>query len=174
MATSDGGVQANAQNQANAAQTRATTAFNSVSPLYSELAQGNTGYTPQQKSDMQTALLQSAGGGVAAATGQGGLLAARTGNAGAAAASIAAAARDAQVTQSQGQLQLGNQNAQLEEQNRLAGLSGLTNLYSDADQAGQGYLNTANNAQENGFGKQLINGVIQQAGGAGQAFLGKK
>ena len=139
-------------------------ALNTINPIYSQLASGTVGYTPQEKSDMLTSSAQSLGGGVSAATGAGGLLAARTGNAGGATAAIDDAARSAGVTQSQNALNVQNQSDQLATQNQRVGLSGLNSIYGDANGQADASLNTANNTQPS-FLKQLgltaANGAVK-------------
>ncbi len=67
--------------------------YGSLAPELQAQAAHPQGYTPQQKSAINTAGQQSAGGSMAGATGQGALLAARTRNAGAGANAIQQAGR---------------------------------------------------------------------------------
>lgn len=148
MAISGSGVERNAL--ANSAQSvgQAKTAYDTVNPIYSRLATGTTGYTPQQKADELTASSQSLGGGQAAAVGQGGLLEARTGNAGGAAAAIDDAAHNAATVQSSNALDVQNRSDALATQNQRVGLSGLNSVYGDANRTGADYLSTANSAAQ--------------------------
>lgn len=148
MAISGSGVEKNALANSSTATGQATTAYNDVNPIYSKLATGTVGYTPQQKSDQLTASSQSLGGGVSAAVGQGGLLAARTGNAGGATAALDDASRQAGVTQSGNALDVQNQSDQLATQNQRVGLAGENSIYNDANSTGVGYLNTADAAAQ--------------------------
>ncbi len=130
------------------ARTQAMSAYNTVNPIYSKLATGSVGLTPQQKSNMLTASADSLGGGVSSATGQGGLYAARTGNAGGATAAIDDAARQAGVQQSENALNVENTDAEVARQNQKLGLAGLNGIYDDASRTGVDYLNTANSASQ--------------------------
>lgn len=148
MAISGSGVEKNALANSGAAVAQATNAYNTVNPIYSKLATGTVGYTPQQKADELTASSQSGGGGVASAVGQGGLLAARTGNAGGAAAALDDASRNAVAQQSSDSLGVANRSADLATQNQRVGLAGENSIYNDANRTGTDYLNTANSAAQ--------------------------
>src|SRR4051794_39596777 len=100
MSMSGSGVEKNALAGSATAGTTAQNALSTVNPIYSRLATGTVGYTPEQKADMKTSAAQGLGGAVAGATGAGGLYAARTGNAGGAAAAIDDSARAAMQQQS--------------------------------------------------------------------------
>lgn len=148
MALSGSGVEKNALANSGQAVDQATSAYNTVNPIYSKLASGTVGYTPQQMADEKTASEQSTGGGVSAAVGQGGLYAARTGNAGAPTAALDDAARNAGVTNSDNALDVQNRSDALATQNQRIGLSGLNGIYDDANSTGEGYLGIANNNQQ--------------------------
>ena len=144
---SSSGVKSDAFANSNAANNNAATLQTQLNPLYSNLATGNVGFTPQQKANMLTAGAQGLGGGVAAATGQNALYAARTGNIGGDAVALDDAARQAGIQQSNVNLGVQNADAQEAEKNRQIGLSGLNGLYDTNQQAGYNYLNLANNAK---------------------------
>lgn len=148
MGMSGSGVEKNALNASANAGQQAQAAYNTVDPIYSEMASGNVGLTPIQKSRMLTASGQSLGGANAGAVGQGALYGARTGNAGAATAAIDDSARSAMEKQSENALDVENKDAQLASQNQRFGLSGISDIYSDANRTGEGYLNTADSAAQ--------------------------
>lgn len=140
------GVEKNALNNSANAVTQAQDAYSTVNPIYSEMATGDYGLTPQQKANLQTASMQSTGGAVAGAVGQGALQAARTGNAGGSAAAIDAATRAGIQQESKNALDIQNEDAQVARQNQQTGLSGISDIYKDANATGSDYLNTANSA----------------------------
>ena len=144
---SSSGVKQDAMVNSDQANNRAAGAFSTLNPLYTSMATNPQGYTPQQKANLLTAGAQGLGGGVAAATGQNALYAARTGNVGGDALALDDATRQAGVTQSNVDLGVQNQDAQLQQQNRNIGLQGLNGLYNTNEQAGYNYLNLANNAK---------------------------
>jgi len=102
--------------------------YGTLAPELQAQAAHPMGYTPQQKSAINTAGQQSAGGSMAGATGQGALLAARTRNAGAGANAIQQSGRNASDELSKvatgtevGSADLANQ----QQQNAYKGLEGL-------------------------------------------------
>jgi len=145
---SGSGVEKNALAASSNAGNQSQSAFNSINPIYNNLASGTVGYTPTEKANQLTASSQSLGGGVAGAVGQGGLLAARTGNAGGATAALDDASRQAGVQQGENALGVQNASDQLATQNQRVGLSGLNSIYSGGNSAGENYLGTANSAQQ--------------------------
>lgn len=145
---SSSGVEKNALNNSAVAGNTASGALSTINPIYSQMAEGNMGFTPQQKSNMLTASGQSLGGAVSGAVGEGGLLAARTGNAGGSASALDDAARTAGVQESSNALGVENADASLAHQNQITGLNGLNSIYDDANKTGVDYLNTANSAQQ--------------------------
>lgn len=147
-------------------------ALSTINPIYSQMAAGGMGYTPQQKSDQLTASSQSLGGGVAGAVGQGGLMAARTGNAGGAAAALDDASRQAGVQQSSNALDVQNRSDQLATDNQRVGLSGLNSIYSGANGQADASLNTANQAAKP-FWQQALLAGISGGGQVGAAYAGK-
>jgi hypothetical protein len=122
-------------------------AYNTIAPIYTQMAMRPQGLTPQQMANALTASGQSLGGSLSALVGQGALQAARTGNAGAYQAAMAEAARNAAQQGSQNALQLQLQNAQLQREQQAQGLRGLQDIYQLANQAGTQYLNIANQAR---------------------------
>jgi hypothetical protein len=148
MAMSGSGVEKNALNNSGQAVGQATTAYNTVNPIYSAMAKDPQGLTPVEKANSLTASEQSTGGGVASAVGQGGLMAARTGNAGGATAALDDASRMAGVTNSANALDVQNRSDQLATQNQRLGLAGVNGIYQDANKTGEGYLNIADSSQQ--------------------------
>jgi hypothetical protein len=168
------GVEKNALANSGAAVNQATSAYNTSNPIYSQMATNPQGYTPEQKGNLLTASAEALGGGQSAAVGAGSLLAARTGNAGGATAAIDDAARQAGVQSSQNALSVENQDAQLADSHQREGLAGLNGIYDDANKTGGDYLNTAEDASKNSFGKMLAMGALSSAGFAGGSYLGRK
>jgi hypothetical protein len=171
MGMSSSGVKSDALANYGTNSSTAAGALSTINPIYSQMAQGNMGLTPRQKSDALTASSGSLGGGVAGAVGEGGLLAARTGNAGGATAALDDAARTAGVTQSQNALGVQNQSDAIARQNQQTGLSGLNSIYSGSNQQADASLNTANNVPQSFWQKLALQGV-QSAGQVGAAFAG--
>lgn len=136
--------QALKRNGVNAGQ--ADQSFGTIAPAYTRLTTGTAGYTPGQLADMQTSALQSTSGKLADASGLATLAAARTGNAGASTAALDDIARAGTAAVSDADLGISRDNANLEQQNMRFGLSGLTNLYGDANSAADANLGTAANA----------------------------
>lgn len=147
-------------------------ALNTINPIYSEMATGTMGLTPDQKASALTASSQSAGGGMASAVGQGGLLAARTGNAGGATAAIDDAARSAEVANSKNALDVQNQSNTIARQNQAQGLAGLNSIYDTANGQADASLNTANQVAKP-FWQQLALQGVQSAGTVAGAAAGK-
>ena len=131
-------------------------ALSTVNPIYSKLATGTVGLTPQQQSNALTASGQSLGGGVASAVGQGDLMAARTGNVGGYTAALDDASRQAGVQQSSNALGVQNQSDQIARQNQQIGLGGLSGIYNDANGQANQSLQVANQAQPGFFSKLLM------------------
>jgi hypothetical protein len=169
---SDGGVQNNAMNAAKTAQGQAGGAYNQLNPIYAQMANNPQGFTSQQKANMLGASAQSLGGSMSAATGQANLATARTGNIGGYSAGLDDAARSAGVTQSQNAMGVENQDAALQRQQQSQGLDGLNGLYHGASSTGQGYLNTAEDAQKNNFLKQITMQAMSNANKAMTAGAG--
>lgn len=160
--------------------------FGNAGSLYGTLAPTLTaeathpgGYTPTQKAAMNTAAQQSAGGSMSGAVGQGALLAARTRNAGAAQNAIQQAGRQSSENLSDAALRTEMSNANLQQKQQQAGISGLENLYNTdlggsaralglSDQA----LNTADQAAANNPWMRLAMQSIQAGGQAAGAYYG--
>lgn len=168
---SGSGVEKNALNNSANAVTQANGAYNTVNPIYTAMAEHPTGYTPQQKANLNTASMESVGGSVAGAVGQGNLEAARTNNAGGYTAALDDAARGGMVQNSENALGVQNQDAQLATQNQRIGLNGLNGIYQDANQTGEGYLNTANSASQAAANRKMgyVKMGLQTAGALGGA-----
>ncbi len=110
------------------AQGNANSLYGSLAPTLEGEVAHPVGFAPSDLSAMETGAQQSAGGSQSGAVGQGGLYAARTGNKGAAAAAIADASRGAGQQLSKNLLGIRSANANLKNDQRQAGISGLTNL----------------------------------------------
>lgn len=98
-------------------------------PQYQQEATNPTGYDPKDLAAMNTAGSQSVGGATAGAVGELGLQAARTGNAGGFAPAADEAVRSGQRQMSANALGVRGANADLKQQQKQAGLSGLASLY---------------------------------------------
>ena len=147
MASGGSGVKGDALAQYGTNTGEAASAYNTLSPIYTQMATNPQGFTPQQKANMLTASAQSLGGGVASAVGEGNLEAARTGNIGGYDVALDDAARNAARVQSGNALQVQNQDAQLADEHQREGLAGLDSLYGTSTGAGANYLQLANNAK---------------------------
>jgi hypothetical protein len=121
-------------------------AYGSLAPQLNAEITNPQGYTPAQKAAQNTAAQQSTGGSQAGAVGQGALQAARTRNAGGADAAIAQSARTAGQNLSNAALTTETNNANLQQQQRQAGLSGLQSLYGTTLGGSENALGLSNNA----------------------------
>jgi len=166
------GIEKDALANAGTAGSQSAAAYQAASPIYAQLAQGNTGYTPQQTADQLTSSQQTLGGGIASAVGQNGLTAARTGNAGGNPLALDDAARGAGVTQSGNALDVAKANADLMQKNRNIGLAGESGIYSDANSTANANLNTANTAAANNPWLKLLQSTIAAGGQVGAAAAG--
>ena len=169
---SSSGVKSDALNLSGTNAATASGALNQVNPVYQQMISGNDGLSPQQMANGRTAIQQNGGGAVAGAVGQGGLLAARTGNAGGATAAIDDAARGAMATGSAGDLQLQQQSDQLAHQNQIAGLSGESQIYSDANGQANDALKTAASVGP-GFWQQFLQNGLAGASSVASAYAGR-
>ena len=165
------GVKQDALNQYGTNASTAAGALSTVNPIYSQLATGTVGLTPQQQSNMLTASGQSLGGSVAGAVGQGALMDARTGNAGGATATLDDVARQAGVQQSANALGVQNQSAQIARQNQQLGLQGESSIYNNANGMATSDLNTANNVRPSTWSQLLMGGI--GAAGTASPTIGK-
>jgi hypothetical protein len=153
----------------------AANVYGGLEPQLQAEAAAPSGYTPTQKASMNTAAQQSAGGGNASAIGEGNLYAARTKNAGGAKEAIGAATRGSGENLSNAAV--GNEvaNANLQQHQHQAGLSGLEGLNSTELGGGEQALGLSNQAlnisqdayNNNPYNKTL-NTAIQAAGSAGK------
>jgi hypothetical protein len=156
--------------------------YGSLAPTLQTEAVHPQGYTPSQKAAIDTSAQQSAGGSMSGATGQGALLAARTRNAGAAQNAIQQAGR--QSSQNLSNAAVGTQvnNANLQQKQQQAGLSGLEGLNStelggslNALGLSNQALNTANQAKPSFWSSIAQSGAknLMNAGlDAGEGFAG--
>lgn len=166
-----------ASNLSNQLTANAASVYGGLEPQLQAEAAAPSGYTPTQKAAMNTAAQQSAGGGNAGAEGQARLYAARTNNAGGAKAAIGAATRGSGANLSNAAVGTEVQNANLQQKQRQAGLSGLSNLNQTETSAGEGALGlsdqalgVANDAYNNNPWIKTLQTAMQSAGqGAGMA-----
>jgi hypothetical protein len=120
--------------------------YGGLEPQLAATAAHPGGYTPQQKAMMNTAGQQSAGGSTAGAIGQGRLYAARTRNAGGARQAIGEAVRGAGQNLSNTAVGTELANADLQQKQRQAALSGLQGLYGTQLKGGEEALGLSNEA----------------------------
>jgi hypothetical protein len=129
--------------------------------------------------NMNTAAMQTAGGGNGATVGGAMQAAARTNNAGAYDPAIAQAGRDASSQLSDAALGIQNRNAMLQEDQRQQGIQGLQNMYGENTGASQNALGLSNSALQvkNGADAQTFNQWYQPfktiSGNATSAFTGQ-
>jgi len=135
--------------------------YGSLAPTLTAQMAHPAGDTPQQKSAINTAGQQSAGGSMAGATGQGALLAARTRNAGAGANAIQQSGRNAsdELSKVATGTEVGSANlANEQQQGAIKGLEGLNSAELGGSLQALGLsnsaLNTANQAKPS-FWSQL-------------------
>jgi hypothetical protein len=133
-----------------------------------------SGYTPAQMASQTTAAEQTAGGSNAAGAGSALLRAARTRNAGAEGGTIAQVNRQGGENLSQVNAGIQNKNANLQQQQKQQGISGLEGLYGENVGAGEKALGESNTAYKDAgdmstFWQQLL---LQGMQSAGQAATG--
>lgn len=150
-----------------------------LTPALTQEAVNPTGYTPTQLGAQTTAAEQSAGGSNAGATGGALLRAARTRNVGSAPAAIDQSSRNAGQDLSQINAGIQTNNANLQQKQKQAGISGLEGLYGENVNAGEGALglsdsalNDAGNLQN--FWQSLLMQGIKTGGEVGSAYLNNK
>jgi hypothetical protein len=167
-----------ASNMSSGLASNAGALYGSLAPTLSAEAAHPSGYTPTQKAAMDTAAQQSAGGSMAGATGQGALLAARTKNAGAAQNAIQQSGRQASQNVSDAAVGTEVANANLQQKQQQAGITGEENLYNtelggsqNALGLSNSALNTANSADANNPYMQLLQSGIAAGGQVGAAAL---
>lgn len=180
------GIAGQAGNNSNTAQGLSNILTNNAASLYGSLApelQSEAahppGYTPSQIASQNTAAQQSGGGSQAATVGAGGLYAARTKNAGAAQNAIGAGTRGAGANLSNAAVGVQNKNADLQQQQKQEGLTGLGGLYSTNLTGGENALglsnsalNTEMQAQANNPWMKLLQSGMAAGGQIGAAALG--
>jgi hypothetical protein len=108
----------------------ASSLYNSLFPQFTAEATNPQGFGATDLAAMNTAAQQSVGGSTAGAVGQGTLRAARTRNSGGADTALDSAVRSGQQTLSEDALGIQGENAMLKQQQKQAGLSGLSSLYN--------------------------------------------
>src|SRR5271167_3447558 len=135
-----------AQNLSNNLTANASNIYGGLEPTLQAEAAHPQGYTPTQLANMNTAAMQSAGGSQAGAVGQGGLLAARTRNAGAAQNAVGAGTRHDGQNLSNAAVGTQLQNANLQQKQQQAGISGLGGLYNTELTGGETALGLSNQA----------------------------
>jgi hypothetical protein len=119
---------------------------NILTPTLNQMATNPQGFGTTTMNNMDTAALQSAGGSAAGTVGQGNLQAARTNNAGGFQSSAAQAGHDATAQLSDAALGVQNANAQLQQQQRQEGVSGLEGQYATNVGAGENALGLSTQA----------------------------
>lgn len=154
--------------------------YGSLAPTLTAQMAHPEGYTPQQKSAINTAGQQSAGGSMSGATGQGALLAARTRNAGAGANAIQQSGRNAsdELSKVATGTEIGSANlANEQQQNAMQGLEGLnkTELGGSLQALGlsNDALNTANQAKPSFWSQMAGIAGAPIAKGLGGAISGR-
>ena len=167
---SQSGVEKKAMADSGVGSSQSLAAYNTLAPQYRQMVNNPQGFTPQQRSDLTTSTLDTAGGSTAGAVGQGALLANRTNNAGAATAAIDDAARTGATTATDAAMGIGIQNAQLARQQQTQGLAGMQDLYSGGNSASNAALGIANSNQQ---GNSLLHPLLSVAGQVGGAWAGK-
>lgn len=108
---------------------RGTSAWNTAFPILEGEAVNPQGYTPAQKTSMNTATQQSLGGSVAGAVGQGNLTAGRTRNPGSLGAALDASAMGGMKRGSTAALGVEEQSANLAQEKQQNALKELGSLY---------------------------------------------
>jgi hypothetical protein len=174
-----------AMNNSNTAQTmsgtyanRATANSNILTPTLNRMATNPQGFSPQTMANMNTAAMQTAGGGNGATVGGAMQAAGRTNNAGAYDPAMAQAGHDASSQLSDAALGIQNRNAMLQEQQRSEGLSGLQGMYGENTGASQNALGLSDNAlaTKNAADQQTFNQWFKPlqmiAGNATGAYTG--
>jgi hypothetical protein len=131
---------------ANMYDTTASGINSTLTPALTAEAVNPQGYSPNQMASMTTGAEQTAGGANAGATGGALLRAARTRNVGAAPAAIGQANQQGGQELSQINAGIQKSNANLQQQQRQQGLSGLESLYGENVNAGENALGLSNSA----------------------------
>jgi hypothetical protein len=147
-----------------------------LTPALTAEAVNPTGYTPTQMAAQTTGAEQTAGGANAGATGGALLRAARTRNAGAAPAAIDQANREGSQDLSQINAGIQTKNADLQQKQKQAGISGLEGLYGENVNAGENALGLSNSSLADAgnlknFWQSLLMQGIQTGGQVASAYL---
>lgn len=148
-----------------------------LTPALTAEAVNPSGYTPTQMGAQTTAAEQAAGGSNAGATGGALLRAARTRNVGAAPAAIDQSNRNAGQDLSQTNANIQTKNANLEQSQKQAGLSGLEGLYGENVGAGESALGLSNSAlgtagNFKNYWQQLLSQQLKAGDDAATALAG--
>jgi hypothetical protein len=170
------------QDTYNTAQGNSNSLYSSLFPAFTAEATNPQGFGATDLAAMNTASQQSIGGATAGAVGQGSLRAARTRNSGGQAAEADSAVKSGEQTLSQNALGIQGENAALKQEQKQAGLSGLSGLYGENNSTMLSALGLGNQAtqvgaqagQEGWFQNMtgLINSLGNAAGGAGKLAEG--
>jgi hypothetical protein len=172
--------QLNQSNQyASGANANAQDLYGALNPMLTAEATNPQGYGAGTLNAMTTGSNQTLGGSVGAAKGEGNLMAARTGNAAGYAPALDQAVQDAGKTQSQNNLQIQTQNANLKNAQQQAGLQGLQGLYGSNLGELQGMMglgpSTLQAGNQPGTFQQIMGGLGGLAGiGLGAANTASK
>jgi hypothetical protein len=165
MALSQSGVEKDALGASGTATAQGGAAYGTIAPVLSTMATSPMGYSPADMAAMKTSSIQSTGGSTAGAVGEGGLEAARTGNAGGSTAAVDDAARSGLVQNSVNALGVDTANANLKQEQQKEGLTGLGQIYSDANRTNVDALNTALAAKAQNpwakYGMQTLSAATQ-------------
>lgn len=166
------------QGAVNTATTNANSLYSSLFPQFSAEATNPQGFGAGDLAKMNTAAQQSVGGATAGAVGEGSLRAARTRNSGGSDMALDQAVRSGQQTLSQDALGVQGENAALKEEQRQAGLSGLSSLYGTNTSAMLSALGLGNQSVQAGTQAgqsgwfQNMTGLISSLAGAGKTAGG--
>ena len=138
---------------------------NTLTPVLTNEAINPQGYSPTEMAAQTTAAEQTAGGANAGATGGALLRASRTRNVGAAPAAIAQANRQGSQDLSQTNAKIQTNNANLKNNQRQAGLSGLEGLYGqDVNAANQDLGISTNALNDAGHLSDFWKGLVYPGG----------
>ena len=148
----------------------------SLTPALTQEAINPSGYTPTEMASQTTAAEQTAGGSNSGAAGGALLRAARTRNAGAAPAAIDAASQRAGQQLSQTNAGIQTNNANLQQKQKQAGISGLEGLYGENVGAGENALGLSTGALKDAgslqnFWQQLLMQGVQSGGQVAGGYL---
>lgn len=131
--------------------------YSKLFPTFQAEATNPQGFAPGDLAAMNTANQQSVGGSTAGAVGEGDLAGARTRNSGSFAPALDEAVRSGERTASENAVGIQGENAKLKEEQRQAGIAGLSGLYGQ---------NTSDMLSALGLGTQATN-ALTTAGQSG-------